>query len=172
MSGLSDQLRAAREAQRLTLVEVAERTHIRIAHLAALESGDFGALPPRVYVEGMVRAYSAFLGLDPDAALRELRVVLGPGSAPDVRPHLRSVAGTALGLPGPVAAAVVLLALLGLMGLGLLLWQGEAAPGSESAQPPGVSREMPVDRGAVAPGVGEELLWLLRAGLRIGSGRE
>lgn len=172
MSGLGEQLRAARETQRLTLVEVAERTHIRVAYLAALESGDFGALPARVYVEGMVRSYSAFLGLDPDATLRELRVALGPGGEAGVRPHLHSVAGPALGLLGASAAAVVLVALLAVLALGLVLWQGEAAPGGESAQQPGASRQVPVDRGGVGASVGEELLWLLRAGLRIEFGRE
>lgn len=172
MFGLGEQLRAAREAQGLALADVAERTHIRFAYLAALESGDLAALPPRVYAEGIVRTYSVFLGLDPDAALRELSAALGPGEAPDVRPHLRSIAGGAPGWPRSVAAAVALLALLALMGLGLLLWHGEAAPASERVSPPTPRRPVPVDRGATTSGLGEELPWLLGTGLRIGAGRD
>ena len=64
MSTVAEQLRQAREAQKLTLAQVAEVTKIRSDHLQALEEGDFEVFPAPVYVRGSVRTYSTLLKLD------------------------------------------------------------------------------------------------------------
>lgn len=149
MSGLGERLRAAREAQRMTLAEAELRTRVRAAQLAALEQQDFAALPARVYLQGMVRLYSACLGLDPDEASRELDAALGPNQAPSVRPHVRSLSSHPAGVASVVAGVVVLLVLLVLVGLGYLLWQGDAEPT--------IGSQIPVAKGAAAPPSADEM---------------
>ena len=64
MSTVAELLRQAREAQNLTLSQLAEVTKIRSDHLKALEEGNFDTFPAAVYVRGFVRTYSTLLKLD------------------------------------------------------------------------------------------------------------
>jgi cytoskeletal protein RodZ len=164
MSGLGEHLRAAREARGLSLAEVARQTHIAQSHLAALEREDYAALPPRVYIEGMVRVYSACLGLDPEIALRHLDAALGPHGAPDILPHLRGLEGGGTALPWSLTAAVLVFVVLVLVGLGLLLWQAEALPAAGDPARPPAQQAAPTTRGPAPPTATEELLFMLRSG--------
>jgi transcriptional regulator with XRE-family HTH domain len=58
-----DRLRKAREAQGLSLADVAQRTRITQRHLRAVEESDFAELPGRTYVTGFARAYARAIGL-------------------------------------------------------------------------------------------------------------
>ena len=64
MSAVAEQLRQAREAQKLSLSQAAETTKIRSDYLQALEEGNFDTFPAAVYVRGFVRTYSTLLKLD------------------------------------------------------------------------------------------------------------
>ncbi len=64
-SSAGAQLADARELMGMTLTEASTKTHIKESHLAAIESVDVAALPPRPYAIGFVRAYAEFLELDP-----------------------------------------------------------------------------------------------------------
>ncbi len=64
MSAVAEQLRQAREAQKLSLSQAAETTKIRSDYLEALEQGKFDTFPAAVYVRGFVRTYSTLLKLD------------------------------------------------------------------------------------------------------------
>ncbi len=59
-------LTAVREAAGLSVEEAADKTHIKVMHLLAIEAMDRKALPPRPYAIGFVKAYAALLGLEPD----------------------------------------------------------------------------------------------------------
>ena len=61
-------LQTARERKGVDLARAERETKIRARHLAALESGDFSALPAQVYAKGFLRNYSTYLGLDASAA--------------------------------------------------------------------------------------------------------
>jgi hypothetical protein len=61
-------LRAAREAVSLTLRDVAQRTRIPLAQLAAIEEEAFDRLPRRAYLRGFVMTYAQLLKLDSEAA--------------------------------------------------------------------------------------------------------
>ena len=61
-------MRAAREARRLSLSEVAEQIHIRALYLQNIEEEDWRAIGAPVYVRGFIRTYARFLGLDPARA--------------------------------------------------------------------------------------------------------
>jgi len=64
MSTVAEQLLQAREAQGLTIQQVAEVTKIRSDHLRALEEGNFNAFSAPVYIRGFVRTYATLLKLD------------------------------------------------------------------------------------------------------------
>lgn len=64
MSKVAAQLRQAREAQSLTIHQVAEQTKIRTDHLEALEAGNYNAFSAQVYIRGFVRTYARMLKLN------------------------------------------------------------------------------------------------------------
>jgi hypothetical protein len=64
MTDIGSQLRAAREAQDLTLEQAFKATRIKPSFLEAIEANQFQALPGMVQARGFVRSYANFLGLD------------------------------------------------------------------------------------------------------------
>jgi cytoskeletal protein RodZ len=64
MSTVSEQLRQARQAQNLTVQQVAEITKIRSDHVRALEAGHFDVFSAPVYIRGFTRTYCTLLKLD------------------------------------------------------------------------------------------------------------
>jgi transcriptional regulator with XRE-family HTH domain len=64
MPTVAEQLRTSREAQGLTVYQVAEITKIRTDHVRALEEGKYEAFAAPVYIRGFVRTYAALLKLD------------------------------------------------------------------------------------------------------------
>jgi hypothetical protein len=56
-------LRSAREAKGITYEEIEIALFISKKSLRAIESGDWNALPPTVYVRGYVAQYASFLGI-------------------------------------------------------------------------------------------------------------
>lgn len=82
MPSVAEQLRSAREAQRLSLHDLAETTKIRADHLEALENGNYDPFPAPVYIRGSVRTYAAALKLDVPAVLAALDAELA--KSPDL----------------------------------------------------------------------------------------
>jgi cytoskeleton protein RodZ len=75
MPTIGEELKAAREAQGLSLTEIAEKTRISHTFLKALEEDDYSVIPGEVFVVGFLRTYSKELGLsvkDVMARYREL----------------------------------------------------------------------------------------------------
>ena len=64
MSTVAEQLRKGREAQNLTVQQLAEITKIRSDHIRALEEGNFDVFSAPVYIRGFVRTCSTLLKLD------------------------------------------------------------------------------------------------------------
>ena len=64
MSTVAEQLRRAREANHLSIQQVAEVTKIRTDHVRALEEGNFDAFSAPVYIRGFVRTLSGLLKLE------------------------------------------------------------------------------------------------------------
>ena len=108
-------LRQQREARQIDLVAISEQTKIKLALLDAVEHDDVSHWPSGIFRRAYIRAYAQFIGLDPDAILREfLEVHPDPGDsivasaagaaaaeeeyakhAPSMR--FRSIVGSALG---------------------------------------------------------------------------
>lgn len=66
-------LENARRQRGLTLDEVEQATKIRKRYLQGLENDDYGVLPDAVYVQGFVKTYANYLGLDGEELAGELR---------------------------------------------------------------------------------------------------
>lgn len=66
-------LRAAREAQGLSVQDVATRTRIAQRQLEAIERDDYAALPGIPYAVGFARAYARAIGLDEVAIAADVR---------------------------------------------------------------------------------------------------
>lgn len=77
MSTVAEQLRLAREANNLTVEQVAEMTKIRTDHVRALEEGNFSVFCAPVYIRGSVKNYANRMRLDVPAIMAALDVELG-----------------------------------------------------------------------------------------------
>lgn len=64
LSTIGSYLRQQREQRSLTIEAVAEGTFVRQPLLEAIEAGNSDLLPEIVYVQGFIRRYGDFLGLD------------------------------------------------------------------------------------------------------------
>ena len=62
--GIGAFLRQTRESHGLDLFSVASALRIQVAHIDAIESGDFKRLPGATYAVGFLRTYANYLGLD------------------------------------------------------------------------------------------------------------
>src|SRR5580693_5874687 len=76
MPTVGEQLRAAREEQKLAIHQVADWTKIRGDHIRALEEGNYSVFSAPVYIRGFVRTYATLLKLDPRQVLSQLNVEL------------------------------------------------------------------------------------------------
>ena len=64
-------LRAAREARKISLRQIANATKISMSVLQALEDNDESRLPGGIFTRSFVRSYAGEVGLDPEKVLRE-----------------------------------------------------------------------------------------------------
>jgi len=69
MRTVGEILKEAREAKLYSLEDVEKATKIRKELLIALESDDYSKLPPPTFVQGFIKKYSKFLGLDANKLL-------------------------------------------------------------------------------------------------------
>src|SRR6185437_3310132 len=77
MTTVAEQLLRTREAQSLSVHQVAEITKIRTDHIRALEEGNFNVFAAPVYIRGFVRTYAMMLKLDVGNIMAELDKELG-----------------------------------------------------------------------------------------------
>lgn len=75
-----EQLRNAREAQGITLEDVAARTRIPTRHLQSVEDGEWDKLPAPTYTIGFAKSYASVVGLDRNAIGETLKAEMGGGA--------------------------------------------------------------------------------------------
>lgn len=90
MEPVGEQLRQAREAQGLSLSDVARATKISAAALTALERGDVLRLPGGIFGRSFVRAYALQVGLDPDAIAAEFTIEIAEAERDSARKRVRA----------------------------------------------------------------------------------
>jgi len=94
-------MRQAREQQKVTLADVADRTKIKTSLLEALERDDISHWPPGIFRRAYIRAYAGAIGLDPDTVIRQfLEVYPEPVEVVEAPPPptgFRGLVGSAFG---------------------------------------------------------------------------
>ncbi|SPE62919.1 XRE family transcriptional regulator [Verrucomicrobia bacterium] len=96
MSTVAEQLQQARQAQNLTVHQIAEITKIRTDHLRALEEGNYEIFSAPVYIRGFVRSYSTLLKLDVPKIMAALDQELGQTKKHSEPPPFAEPAGGVL----------------------------------------------------------------------------
>jgi cytoskeletal protein RodZ len=72
MPTVAEQLRAAREAKKLTIEQVAEFTKIRTDHVRALEQGNYNVFSAPIYIRGSVKNCAMLFKLDVPKIMADL----------------------------------------------------------------------------------------------------
>ena len=141
VKGFGEELRAAREAQGISLGDMAVRSRLSVAQLRALENEEVEKLPEPVYVRAFIRGCAQSLGLDGQALVNDYVArfsrggQLARGQVPDADPNDELVIG---GAPRHRTLKVALLAVLVLV-VGAGIWavysdQFNLANGENEAQ--------------------------------------
>jgi cytoskeleton protein RodZ len=157
--GVGKALAEARQAQGLTLADVAQQLKFMPRQIESLEAERFELLPGPTIARGMVRTYARFLKIDPEPLLQSMT---GRVDAPDATPQLAA----RFNQPVPFSdngrrSTVLYLALsagvLAIAGALVYEWRHErAAPttmaAAEAPAPKAARAERKVER-AVAPSV-------------------
>ena len=89
-------LRQERERQNLTIEDIEEGTSIRALYIEAIENGEYDKMPGTVYTKGFIKNYAKFLGLDPDATVKEFMGDIAELSAEKEPPATEETAAQAL----------------------------------------------------------------------------
>ncbi|MEN9224459.1 MAG: DUF4115 domain-containing protein [Thermostichus sp. HHBFW_bins_43] len=122
LEALGSLLRQTREARGLTLIEVANDTFIRTQYLQALEQADLSRLPEPVYVQGFLKRYADYLGLDGETLSRRALPLLSTKTPHAPAPLATAGDRSTFALrPLHLWAAYVVLIVLAVGGLSALL---------------------------------------------------
>jgi hypothetical protein len=101
-----DELRGARRAKGISLVQLEKRAGVRVPVLAAIERGAYDELPSGLYGRHAVRAYARAVGLDADRVLEEVgRLLPSPEDPLDGLARVRGFARRPRGREGRQEAA-------------------------------------------------------------------
>jgi cytoskeleton protein RodZ len=154
MTGVGQELAAAREAQGLALSDVAQSLKFAPRQLEALEAEHFEHLPGATFARGMVRSYARLLKLDPEPLLQRIAARL---EIPDpdrlaARYH-QPVPFSDNARRWTWVYAGVSLGVLALVGAFAYEWHQERTAAAKGSKPTSVARAAPreVPRPALAP---------------------
>ena len=128
---VGERLRAAREAQGLTLDEIAASTRIPRRHLQTIEEGRYDDLPAPTYSAGFIKSWARRLGLDGQALSDQFRMEMGSLSVEPVQSLPYEPADPRRTPPVGLALLALLVAVV--VGLGYLYWRGTAEQPSQIA---------------------------------------
>ena len=130
LDGAGAQLARARVSAGKSLADIAQFTRISERQLAAIEAGNYAALPSRAYSVGFARSYAKVVGLNSEAIVGLVREELAQQEPDHAR---RTVPGFEPGdparLPGRRVAWLAALGLIAVLAAGFLVWPSLYAPG-------------------------------------------
>ncbi|MGM9924062.1 MAG: helix-turn-helix domain-containing protein [Bacillus sp. (in: firmicutes)] len=73
MTELGNTLKAAREANGLSLDDLQELTKIQKRYLVGIENGDYDMMPGKFYVRAFIKQYAEAVGLEPDEIFEQFK---------------------------------------------------------------------------------------------------
>jgi cytoskeleton protein RodZ len=158
-ASLGAELRAAREARKLTVHKVAQEMHVGDDIIERLEQDDYAALGAPIFVHGHLRNYAHLLDLPEDEVLAKYDHATGRLAPPPLVTQHGDAAGRLGRRVGMPAVSVVVIAVL--VVLAVIWWQHRAPVPSASmaAQTDAVTGANPqsVSPAAVTPATAEPL---------------
>lgn len=132
-------LAAAREQAGWSLVQTAERLHLDVAAVKALEAGDYRSFGAAVYARGHLRRYAELVGLSPHDVEQAFFKLHAGGAAPDLRHGAgllqKSDAGAGALRPGIAAIGAVIMVVIA------LIWWAMRVPHGRPAPPPAAASQ-------------------------------
>lgn len=133
LDGAGTRLLRAREAAGMTRAQLAAMTKIPERHLAAMEAGNFAALPARTYAVGFSRSYARAVGIDEQEIAALVRAELAEQGADTPRRSATPSFEPSDPARTPSSRIAWLSALLGLLVVvaGFAWWGGLFAPGGQ-----------------------------------------
>jgi len=155
---VGEQLRAAREAQGLSVADIAARTRVAERHLVSIEEDRFGELAAPTYAVGFSRAYARALGLDERDIAARVRRQLDAQAHTRPGPTLPSFEpGDPARVPPSRIAWLAGLLVVAVLGVLLVYWNDFLSPEGElpdllpeATQTQGASPAAAVPRAPVA----------------------
>jgi cytoskeleton protein RodZ len=128
-ANIGEQLRMAREGRGIPLREISDQTRISMHYLEAIESNDYKRLPGGIFNRSFVKAYARYVGYDEKEAIegytRYMRDSGDSGEEVATTPYHSKVYTDAPATRSPVLTvvlAIVILAILTALALGLVYW--------------------------------------------------
>lgn len=142
LESIGSRLRRAREEAGLSLPQLAAETRIGERMLAAIEVGDYAALPGRTYAIGFSRSYAKAVGLDDAPVAAAVRAELAEQAPTDNRRAIQTFEpGDPARVPSArlawLAGGLLVIALI----LGIVFLPGIFAPGG--SLPSGLAPDQP-----------------------------
>lgn len=153
-------LRDGREQRELNQHELANRLHIGVEQLVALETGRMDGLPEPVFVKAMVRRIASYLQIDPDPLVAQLQRPKGSGGPPSrdtaaedtqASPKTQSTTTTTTNNTLPLLLWLLPIVLLGAAGALWGLNRTSQRPLTASAPPVSPVREAMPPQASVPP---------------------
>lgn len=129
--GPGQRLRDAREANGLSLAQVAAETRIPQRHLRLIEAGDFAALPARTYAIGFSKNYAKAVGLDEERIADDVRAELAQLEPAQTNRATSFEPGDPARVPGSTVIWIATAAVLGLLVIGYFGYSTMFAPAAE-----------------------------------------
>lgn len=130
-------LAAERERQGLSRADIAQRLHMSVSQVEALESADYERLPRGTFLRGFTRNYARVVGLDGAALVELLSEDAPPSRSPGIVVPSQNIRFDPLGarLANPYVKAAGIAAVAIVLGFAAMYWwlfirpQGVAAAG-------------------------------------------
>lgn len=130
-------LAAERERQGLSRADIAQRLHMSVMQIEALELGDYERLPRGPFLRGFARNYARVLGIDAEAIVGMLTATAPPESAPRIVVPTQNIRFDPLGarLASPYVKAAGYAAVAIVLGFAAMYWWLFVRPQGTVASP-------------------------------------
>lgn len=151
-------MKRAREANGVSLRQIADATKISVSALEALERNDISRLPGGIFSRAFVRSYASEIGIDPEQTVREFLSQFPHESVTAGSPHVQVEQDGAVDrrrVRVRIALAVVAVSVP--VAAGVVYFSFVRGPAPEPTRP--ADRPALTDTAALGPSEGEPLLF-------------